>query len=118
VSDVKVNDGGPAFGYPNFGCTSTPDGMIQPQFYGGPGGVTVRDYFAAKAMQAIIQRHGVLSCNANISSAEARDIHLAGCDEDGNCTLDMCHAGTAIIAYEIANTMLAARKEAADANRD
>lgn len=47
MSDAKVNDGGPAFGYPNFGCTSTPDGMIQPQFYGGPGGVTLRDYFAA-----------------------------------------------------------------------
>lgn len=49
MSDVKVNDGGPAFPVPylvgmNGAVVDT----------GATGGMTLRDYFAAKAMQAML----------------------------------------------------------------
>ena len=43
-----IEDGGPAF----------PLQSIGPEFEPGYAGMTLRDYFAAKAMQAMISKHG------------------------------------------------------------
>ena len=45
---IEINDGGPAF--PESGLSGLPNG----EFIHGRSGMTLRDYFAAKAMQAIV----------------------------------------------------------------
>lgn len=75
----KTNDGGPAF--PG-GFRETDDDNVHP-FYQG---MTLRDYFAAKAMQAYS------------SSPEWR--------------VDMPQDGTALAAYRMADAMLRAREAA------
>lgn len=68
----KINDGGPAFPHD------------RPAMAGGFGtGMTLRDYFAAKAMQAFIQRA--------VLHADIEDV--------------------AIDAYDVADQMLKAREE-------
>lgn len=72
---MTTNTGGPAF----------PSQSIGPDFPPGWGGMTLRDYFAAKAMQAYCSRPDV--------------------------TDDMTPAATARMAYAMADAMLAARGE-------
>ena len=64
-----------------------------------------RDTFALHAMQAIVKRCGVLSCIApGKMNDEQKEVYMA--DENAP---DMVHIGTAVIAYQIADAMLAAR---------
>ncbi len=99
MSEQVRNDGGPAFGYPNFGCTSTPDGMIQPQHCGGPGNISVRDYFAAKAMQAAM--------TSDVGRRSAIELN----EETGNWI------GVAGHAYRIADAMLKAREQSTEVGK-
>ena len=101
-----INDGGPVFPVPE---TVDQDGDFRTQ--SDEQGMTLRDYFAAMAMQAIVAKHGVLSCNADVpqeEGTERREIWGAG-EKD-----DHCHLGTATIAFEIADAMLAARNRKSD----
>lgn len=76
-----MNDGGPAF----------PLQSIGPEFSAGYCGMTLRDYFAARAMQAGISRWG-----------GAGSMH----DEGG-----IAHSMLAEQAYQIADAMLKAREK-------
>ena len=70
----KVNDGGPAF----------PLQSIGPDFAPGYAGMTLRDYFAAKAMQGYCAMDGSIDCNADDIAADAyaiADAMLAARDE-------------------------------------
>ena len=69
-----INDGGPAF----------PLQSIGPDFAPGYAGMTLRDYFAAKAMQGFCAREVSIECSADDIADDA---------------------------YAIADAMLAARKE-------
>lgn len=89
---MTTNDGGPAF----------PIEPVSP-------GMSLRDYFAAKAMQAIIGHYGVLSYTANIpEGSSAEEIHFSNLNDEN--ALDMNHSGEAKVAYEIADAMIAARQ--------
>jgi hypothetical protein len=80
----KPNDGGPAFPLQSAG----------PDFAPGYAGMTLRDYFAAKAMQGLLANPGgPVQANAQV-----------GWDYT-NCTGD----DIARVAYTMADTMLAAR---------
>jgi hypothetical protein len=55
----EVNDGGPAFPIPIAGCSDGGVYNTLEQSAGRLGGISMRDYFAAKAMQALITKsHG------------------------------------------------------------
>ena len=69
-----INDGGPAF----------PLQSIGPDFAPGYAGMTLRDYFAAKAMQGFCAREVSIECSADDIADDA---------------------------YAIADAMLAARKQ-------
>lgn len=90
---MASEDGGPAF--PNPMCA---DPHLPQSRYIEPNdkGMSLRDYFAAKAMQGILA--GKASC-PELWRDEMPDV-------------------TARQAYEHADFMLAAQKEAADGNRD
>lgn len=79
---TKINNGGPAFPVP----------LNPGQSYQGHApcdGMTLRDYFAAKAMQGL----------------------LAGCPDDPALRLEMNPKRWAFAAYAMADAMLAARGE-------
>lgn len=59
----QINDGGPAFPTgPNFGTMKPhPDGTLIVTHYGMQSGVTIRDYFAAAALQGLIASRGSMS---------------------------------------------------------
>lgn len=76
-----IEDGGPAF----------PLQSIGPEFEPGYAGMTLRDYFAAKAMQAMISKHGREDDSPGFFDF-ATDESIARC------------------AYIYADAMLAARK--------
>lgn len=78
-----IDNGGPAF----------PLQSIGPGFAPGYAGMELRDYFAAKAMQAMISKHGIEDAPGFFD--DATDESIAKC------------------AYIYADAMLAARKEAA-----
>jgi hypothetical protein len=95
---MSDKDGGPAFPHPT-------ECAIGPEFQ--HLGMTLRDWFAGKAMAAIVQRLGVLSYSVtNQMDIEHRDVWSSDESEGG-----VLHSGTAFVAYEIADAMLAARKE-------
>lgn len=83
--DKNIDDGGPAFPVPD---TYLPNGQVQ---Y-GINGMSLRDYFAAKAMQAILSNTEFLS-------------QLATKTKDG----DTHTLTVAIGAYEAADAMITAR---------
>ena len=76
----KINDGGPAFPVP---------GLMDDESFNG---MSVRDYFAAKSMQAIIAGNGLGFMGR----------HPSGWDTN---------AGLTKSAYEIADAMLAERAQ-------
>ena len=78
---TTINDGGPAF--PN-----VPDGAGD-RWDNWDMGMTLRDYFAAKAMQGL----------------------LAGCPDDKAMRLEMNPKLWALASYNMADAMLAARGE-------
>lgn len=90
-----INNGGPAFPVP----------LNEGQPYNGHGpcdGMTLRDYFAAKAMSAMITHHGIYDEEqpvAAMTSATAQDYHA---DSVGK------------IAYAYADSMLRAREGGAE----
>lgn len=84
MSATRIDDGGPAF--PTHAHPGSSDGAAM-------SGMTIRDYFAAKAMQAIIG--GAL---ASAIQSTARD---------SGKTETQIVAGA---AYEFANAMIAARR--------
>ena len=90
----KIEDGGPAFPVP--GLSNLPNGdFIHPEW-----GMTLRDYFAAKAMQALLSHHGAYEEGARFcSKKEARK-------RDSALSNDVL----ANYAYGVADAMLAARE--------
>ena len=85
----KPEDGGPAFPLPGWHDIPWPTGT--PAEFGM--GATLRDYFAAKAMQGAL-------CGAAHHYEGGRYVNLANIDP----------AGVASYAYSLADAMLAARK--------
>lgn len=83
ANESKINEGGPAFPMPYTTEKS------------GPAGMTLRDYFAAKAMQALTQSEQFLR-----EASEWRKI-------DGEDVEDAI-AGS---AYDLADAMLKAREQ-------
>lgn len=81
MSDNKINDGGPAFP------------LIGTHYDVLSIGVTLRDYFAAKAMQGIVS-------------------HLDKIEATGRAAGDRCQTRfIAETAYQIADAMIAARNQ-------
>ena len=97
---MKTKDGGPAFSRACFGNDEFSDD--------GAVGMSLRDYFAAKAMQAIVGKYGVISCQAG--KERTREACEVSSNSDSQHLPDMSHAGEAWIAYEYADAMLAARE--------
>ena len=104
MSAHKIDDGGPAFPFP-----SGPEPR-ENTFHDRSEGMTLRDYFAAKAMQAMIATYRLTDSADNDCDPTAnyvqhtfhRDLAIdggEGCDE------------IASDAYWFADAMLAARKE-------
>lgn len=61
---MSKNNGGPAFPVP---VAATPDGSVYHSMeVGGSalGGMTLRDYFAAKAMQGLLAQSGGSACGS------------------------------------------------------
>lgn len=84
----KIEDGGPAFPIPGLQNDADFNGM------------TLRDYFAAKAMQALLSHHGAYEEDARFcSKKEARKRESA-----------LLNDVLAKYAYGVADTMLAARE--------
>ena len=107
MSDVKVNDGGPAFPVPylvgmNGAVVDT----------GATGGMTLRDYFAAKAMQAIIGCYKTTllgdrnSDDSHDLSTFCRDMAI---DKNGQTSENEGCNEVAQDAYAFADAMLKAR---------
>ena len=89
MSNTPINDGGSAF--PLYGWLSNDDAVRQAR----PDlGMSLRDYFAAKAMQGIM---------ANPSTS-------LGASPSAPVVNEMCRA-VAILSYRISDAMLAAKKE-------
>ena len=93
MSDKHISDGGPAYPLP------VDNEQCRARFESGYGGMTLRDYFAAKAMQGLL---------ANPSGA----IQQNGMSGWGwcNCTVD----DVAEFAWHIADAMLKAREASND----
>lgn len=62
----KISDGGPAFPVWEL------NGNGQPEMTGF--GMTLRDYFAAKAMQSLISKHGFISDEINFAAEHSYEI--------------------------------------------
>lgn len=93
-----TNDGGPAFP-----CIDT-DEPTQASYTSKPG-MSLRDWFAGQALAGMIANLGVISYTSSMSSTQ-REVCDAG---NENEVPDMNHIGTALVAYEFADAMLAAR---------
>ena len=112
MSDAKVNDGGPAF--PVF--PSREYNSYQDRYYdtNGNPGMTLRDYFAAKAMQAIIGCYkNTLLGDRNFDDSHdfstfARDIAI---DKNGQTSENEGCNEIAQDAYAFADAMLKARHQ-------
>ena len=92
-----VNDGGPAFPIPIAGCN---DGCVYntlEQSSGELGGMTLRDYFAAKALV------GALANSDSGNGAMEPTMMYVGSHPEEACEL------LATFAYRLADAMLAAR---------
>ena len=95
---MKIDDGGPAFPNPversqgDFGTTDAYPGM------------SLRDYFAAKALVAIVQRYGLSWCTKR--SEQCRPIADVA---DGTPLANIEHSPEAVHAYALADAMLAVR---------
>ena len=99
MSNKKINDGGPAF--PHDMSERTP----------GHPGMSLRHYFAAKAMAAMVG-----SCRSHDRDGRTNvglggrmdfssfDVEQMDCDEDR-----FRFQGVAVISYQIADAMIAAR---------
>lgn len=102
------NTGGPAFP-----CPLSADPHLMQAAYIEPNekGMTLRDYFAAKAMQGIIANNGLVDCKSNGNPIEYtyddsfRDAKQSLPDE----TPDLSFLGEAVIAYDVADAMLFVR---------
>lgn len=84
---MSKNDGGPAFPIPIAGCTDGGVYNTLEQSKGALGGMTLRDYFAAKAMQGLILNEA----------------------EDGTIGSDNVEPALAKLSYKIADAMLTER---------
>ncbi len=93
----KINDGGPAF--PAKVSVNRESGELQPHQFGNDDfctvGLSLRDYFAAKAMQARLSDYE--SCKSLIVDSTKHGISMA--------------ENVAMQAYDMADAMLAARGE-------
>ena len=110
----KDNTGGPAFPTQATTVTVTNDDddcYSQNDTYDVPAssGMTLRDYFAAKAMQAMVGNYRVVNHGDDVTTTEQhREMMLDTNSKTGE------HEGAAEIAtdaYAIADAMIAARKE-------
>lgn len=89
-----MNDGGPAFPRPY----SQFNGTNAHEFYNHQDGMTLRDYFAAKALAAIVARARLNPCGDFVA---------------GDCLLQSYNAPecAAKTAYAFADAMIKAREE-------
>lgn len=80
MNDKHINDGGPAF---PFGQISEVTGQPVNGFY--DPGMSLRDYFAARAMQSMIAKYGFSSGEINFAAEQSyivADAMLAARDMD------------------------------------
>lgn len=95
MNENQINDGGPAFPTPIAGCN---DGGVYPatQITPNGGGMSLRDWFAGKAMQGILACSAISAPIPNGNPWEKQGVGyndwVAGC------------------AYSIADAMLRARE--------
>jgi hypothetical protein len=67
----KIDDGGPAFPGQWYDFQPlTGEQVVREQW----GGMTLRDYFAAKAMQSLISKHGFISDEINFAAEHSYEI--------------------------------------------
>ena len=93
----KINDGGPAF----------PEAYV-PDGSDPSSGMTLRDYFAAKAMQGLLQRGWVrLGDNEEQGDLVPYDENVTETEADTEVGVDVL----ARDAYTIADMMIAARND-------
>lgn len=108
--DEKINDGGPAF------PTALIGGSAPGRETGGDTGMSLRDYFAAQAMQAIVgsfrqtmrgKEDARYTSEADLTTFD-RDMALDINNKTGDCD---GASEIAFDAYAIADSMLQARGE-------
>lgn len=97
---ATIDDGGPAFPHP----TECSDGRGIPHL-----GMTLRDYFAAKAMQGIIAHNG-LSGHVPCQCHTPQQSSIYQVADGHEMDEQFINASEAIVAYEVADAMLAARR--------
>ena len=90
----NTNTGGPAFPFPAY---TYPNGEINH----GEGGMTLRDYFAAKAMQ------GIVCAPHSTDDDKTAAVYLS----DGLGFSDGMRGRVAVAAYAMADAMLKAREQ-------
>ena len=109
MSDEKNNNGGPAF--PQHGWSKDPDVLDQMK---NQGGMTLRDYFAAQAVQSIFNARISLNDGLGTKDDAMENILATGLSEDSkNCDNEnnpLTYAeDIAYEAYIIADAMIAMR---------
>jgi hypothetical protein len=87
---VSVKDGGPAF----------PGGLSEKDGAAIQGGMSLRDYFAAKAMQA------EMITTFSDATPQSADAFIKGCLRDGHTAEEHLASN----AYKVADAMLKARE--------
>lgn len=88
--DEQIKDGGPAF--PEPGVYDASREQINPVgAYYDAGGMSLRDYFAAKALNAVCDRYMLMNC-------------------DSEPEIEMEITNAAFLAYRLSAAMLAARE--------
>lgn len=92
---TTIDNGGPAF----------PLQSIGPDFSPGYAGMSLRDYFAAAAMQGLLAHHGVYE-------EDAHHYSLCSKKESRRRESAVPNEMAADYAYRVADAMLDARKEA------
>ena len=75
-------------------------------------GMSLRDYFAAAVLTGLVARNGIADIK-HTTDKDGMDQTVRGLAKlatDTDSSFDCCGIGEAIIAYEVADAMLAARK--------
>lgn len=97
----KRDDGGPAFPCVEY---ANEEGRLVPA--GSSNGVSVRDYFAAKAMAAIVANNGLVDHKSAHDDSTVDD-SIRSVKEESD---DLLYMSECRVAYQVADAMLEARK--------
>ena len=101
MSNAKklINDGGPAFPVPSY---VNSDGETHSSQIAG---MSLRDWFAGHALAGLIAHNGLVDHKSH-SVSSLMDDSIRNLADEGECA----HWAECIVAYEVADAMIAARK--------